>query len=208
MDLGRPLYVFANVLYSLPQAETLSRNRRVESFCLSTKLLTAGPEQLRAAKVKPTGRHSLVIDDFPRGWHDWYVLNGANPHHWQFWTRKVTDPMWRGPDGAKLVIEVKSSKPNKMVVIVQENTWRRYRGRRNEYFAEASLKGSGGWEDVNLAASDFKSEKGKTLKSWAELDELGFRAYADVTRDGKPVRLGGRWDGPVPQFRSVRWVRE
>jgi len=207
LDLDRPLVAFANVTYRLDRPETLPRGRRVERFCLSSKLLTATPEMLRNAGVKATDRRSLVIDDFARGWRDWYVLEGRNPHHWQFWTRKVSDPKWRGPKGARLALEVKSARENTLVVLVRENEWRRYRGRRKEYVAEAALKGSDQWQEIRLAATDFKHAKdGTPPAAWDEIDQLGLRAYADVAEGGQTVRVGGRWAGPMPEFRLLRWV--
>jgi len=209
LDLDRPLVALANVHYELDRPETLSRNRRVERFCLSSKLLTAAPQVLRKAGVKATDRPSLIIDDFKRGFHDWYVLAGRNPHHWQFWTRKVTDPKWQGPKGAHLSLEVKSAQQNTLVVIVRENEWRGYRGRRKECVAEVALKASDDWQEVRLAATDFKNAKdGAPLTSWDEIDQLGLRAYADVVKEGKTLRLGGRWAGPMPRFRIVRWIIE
>ena len=209
MDLDRPLAAFANVHYELDRPETLSRNRRVERFCLSSNLLTATPEMLRKAGVKATDRHSLVIDDFERGLRDWYVLERGNPHHWQFWTRKVTDPKWRGPKGARLALEVKSAEKNTLVVLVGENERRGYRGRRNEYQAQVNLKASDDWQEIRLQAADFKNAKdGAPLAAWDEIDQLGLRAYADIVQRGKKVHLGGKWAGPMPQFRIVRWVAE
>ncbi len=209
LDLDRPLVAFANVHYELDRPETLSRNRRVERFCLSSKLLTATSEMLRKAGVKATDRRSLVIDDFERGFHDWYVLARGNPHHWQFWTRKVTDPKWRGPKGARLALEVKSARENRLVAIVRENEWRRYRGRRKEYLAQVNLKASDDWQEIRLQAADFKNAKDAApLAAWDEIDQLGLRAYADIVQRGKKVHLGGKWAGPMPQFRIVRWVPE
>lgn len=208
MDLDRPLVAFANVHYELDRPETLPRGRRVKRFCLSSKLLTATPEMLRKAGVKATDRRSLVIDDFKRGFHDWYVLERGSPHHWQFWTRKATDPKWRGPNGARLALEVKSARENRLVVIVRENEWRGYRGRRKEYLAQVNLKASDDWQEIRLQAADFKNAKDAApLAAWDEIDQLGIRAYADIVRLGKKVRLGGKWAGPTPQFRIVRWVR-
>ena len=51
------------------------------------------------------GGPEFAIDDFQNGFRDWYTLNG-NHRHWQHWTRKVTDPKWRGP-GAKLALTLK-----------------------------------------------------------------------------------------------------
>ena len=208
-DLELPLVAFANVRYRFPEPELLSRGRRVAEFALSSRLLTTTPKALRTAGVRATDKPSLLIDDFRRGFHDWYVLSGANPHHWQFWTRKVTDPKWRGPKGARLALEIQSAQANTLVAIVCENEWRGYRGRRKEYLAEVKLPAADGWQEVRLSLGDFKEAKqGSPLASWDELDQLGLRAFADIERRGEKIKLGGRWAGPVPRFRNLRWVVE
>ncbi|HUU91753.1 MAG TPA: hypothetical protein VM238_11165, partial [Phycisphaerae bacterium] len=81
------------------------------------------------------------------------------------------------------------------------------RGRRQEYAAQVTLKASDDWQEVRLQAADFKNAKDAApLAAWDEIDQLGLRAYADIVQDGKPVRLGGQWAGPMPEFRSVRWI--
>lgn len=211
MDLDRPLFAFANVYYRLDRPETLTRRRLVDQFCLSSGLRSATPEMLRKAGPRATDRPEALIDDFERGYHDWYVLEKRNPHHWQFWTRKITDPKWRGPPGARLRLEVKSLRGNKLVVLLVENEWRGYRGRRKTYASVVSLKGSPDWQEALLEAGDFTNDRdGAPLSGWGEIDQLGIRPRADAWKNGKKVRnaLGGTWAGPVPQFRSLRWVVE
>ena len=55
------------------------------------------PSNVRSKSAK-------LIEDFAHGWRDCYRLNEDNRDHWQKWTRRITDPKWRGPDGAKLAI--------------------------------------------------------------------------------------------------------
>ena len=61
----------------------------------------AEPEALRAAGSVATARTSVVLDDFSHGLRDWYVLNAGNLTHQEMWTRKVTDPLYRAPVGAR-----------------------------------------------------------------------------------------------------------
>jgi len=59
-------------------------------------------------------------------------------------------------------------------------------------------------QTIRLVTSDFKTVDGRQLlKSWDNVDDLGFRAYYD---QGGKVRLGSdRWSGPQPSFRDLRW---
>lgn len=209
LSLRQPLVAFANVHYELTPPEVLSRHRTVTTFCLSSLLRTATPEQLRAAGVRATDRPSLLIDDFQHGWRDWYRLSPDNPHHWQFWTRKITDPKWRGPAGARLAVEVGCTRANMLLVLAWENEWRGYRGRRKLYVAQVRLSAAQAWQDVVLQAADFRSTDDDTpLARWDQLDQLGFRAYADIQRGGKTLRLGGLWAGSPPKLRHLRWVKK
>jgi len=80
-------------------------------------LHTAKPFDLRKVGVKPTDRPEAVIDDFTHGLRDWYTLEANNPHHWEYSTRKLADPKWRGQTGQRLTVQVQTEKPNELVII-------------------------------------------------------------------------------------------
>ena len=133
-------------------------------------------------------------------------MSADNPHHWQFWTRKISDPQWRGPSGCKLAFDVKIDRPNELVVVITENFFRSYRGKKLDFVAVVPLKGSD-WESVSLAPGDFKSvDDGSPLKSWEQADLLGFRAYYNERR-GKAKFGTTQWAGVQPKFRNLRWSR-
>lgn len=208
MSAEQPLYTFANVHYALEEATTLGRIRS-DRYAISSLLHTVEPAQLAAAKVRATDKPSATIDDFsapPSPARGWYVLNAGNRQHWQYWTRKVTDPKWRGPAGAELVLQVRSQRANTLVVVLIESEWRHYRGPKRTFAAVVPLKGGDETQTVRLAAGDFKDAAGaEALSSWKEIDQLALVPYwnADRARGGK--WLGGKWQGAQPQFRSLRW---
>ena len=208
MDLKRPLFVFANIYYQLPTPAVLPRNQQVGEVCVSSLLHEAKPAALESAGVETFGRTERVIDDFKRGFHDWYTINGTHRPLWQHWTRKVTDPKWRGPKGAKLALTIQSEQPNVLGIVLHENTWRHYRGKKRSYVAEAKLKG-GQTETVALDLSDFKNvTDGVPLKSWDELDELGLVARTTI-RGAKPIEVAAEpWQGPKPVFKRLEWQLE
>ena len=62
----------------------------------------------------------------------------------------MTDPKWRGPQGAKLALTTQSEQPNVLGIVLHENTWRSYRGKRRTYVTEVKFKG-GKLETVTVA---------------------------------------------------------
>ena len=205
VDLEAPLFAFAHVYYDLPKPEPLSRNRTVEQFCLSSNFLIAKPEELKEAKVRATAKPSLLIDDFERGFHDWYSLNQNHPSLWQHWTRKVTDSMYRGSDTAWLSLQIQSEQANSFVIVLQQNTWRAYRGKKCTYVAVVDLKG-GKPETIRLSPVDFKEvQTGNTLQTWAEIDELGLCAKYQVKRGTPQTFPKTPWKGARPELIRLEW---
>jgi dienelactone hydrolase len=206
MSVRQPLFAFANVHYRLDKAEPVQFAKPTRTFAISSALHTATPEKLQKADVKATDQPTLLIDDFSKGWQDWYRLSADNPHHWQFWTRKITDPKWRGKSGYEMAFDVQSEKPNELVVVLTENFFRSYRGKRRDFVAVVTLKASDGFQPVQLKPSDFKAADGDgSLSSWENLDLLGLRAYYGSRRE--KVTVGStEWSGQKPRFQNLRWV--
>ena len=205
MSVEQPLFAFANVHYRLEKPEPVPFAQPTETFAISSLLHTATPKQLEMAAVKATDKPSLLIDDFSHGWQDWYLLSAGNPHHWEYSTRKINDPKWRGREGCQLAFDVQAEKPNELVVVLTENFFRSYRGRSQEYVAVVKLNGGTEMQTVVLEPQDFTTSDGKALSSWKNLDLLSFRAYYDK---GKKL-LGSRsWAGGLPKFHALRWERK
>jgi len=205
LDPKSPLFAYAHVYYDLPKPEPLSRGRSVGQVCLSSNLLVAKPEELKKAKVRATAKPSLLIDDFKRGFQDWYSLNKNHTSLWQHWTRKVTDSMFRGPDEARLSLRMQSEQPNSFVLVLQQNTWRAYRGKKGTYMAVVDLKG-GKPETIRLNPADFKEvQTGNTLQTWAELDELGLCAKYQVKRGTPQTFPKTPWKGARPELIRLEW---
>jgi cephalosporin-C deacetylase-like acetyl esterase len=205
LDPKSPLFAYAHVYYDLPKPEPLSRGRSVGQVCLSSNLLVAKPEELKKAKVRATAKPSLLIDDFERGFHDWYSLNQNHPSLWQHWTRKMTDSMFRGPREARLSLRIQSEQPNSFVLVLQQNTWRAYRGKKGTYMAVVDLKG-GKPETIRLNPADFKEvQTGNTLQTWAEIDELGLCAKYQVKRGTPQTFPKTPWKGARPELIRLEW---
>jgi hypothetical protein len=215
---GAPLFAFANVYYTLPKPESMAelpqfRNETIREVCLSSEFRHATPEELSAAGVRITDQPSALIDDFAHGWRDWYQLNEGNRDHWQRWTHKITDPKWRGPDGAKLALTLKMAETNRLGVVVLENQYRTYRGPRRILYCDREIPGAAGEQTVLFEVADFKdSENGSPLKSWSQLDLLGLGARAqEMNPHGKFKPLPNQpekpelWRGAAPEFIRLEW---
>jgi len=200
LSTDKPLWVYANVLYALEKPVTGAgyyyRVYTAKTFNLSSRMAIATPEQLAAAGVKATVKPSLTIERFEGDWEkEWFTYQSED---WARRTHKVYDPQWQAPPGAKLALDVRSAKPNKLAVGI------------DDYAAEAKLDGGAKWQSVVLAPSDFRDFAGSTDLDWAGIRELrlGAREILRAAGRGKraSVTLGGTWQGPAPQFRNLRWV--
>jgi len=202
------LFAFANVFYELPKPVTMPHRGDVREVCISSMFHELKPEELKKTSLQSSGGTVRVIDNFQFGFRDWYTINGGHRSLWQHWTRKVTDPKWRGPEGAKLALTIQSEQPNMLGIVLHENMWRHYRGKKRTYMAEVKLKGNEA-ETVTVGLSDFKNiTDGMPLKNWAELDQLGLVAKATI-RGAKPVEVAGDpWQGSKPEFKRLEWVLE
>ena len=203
------LFAFANVYYELPQAEKLHHGQVVEEVCISSGFHQATPVTLKQSNVKPGEKPELLIDDFTRGFHDWFSLNPDHPTLWEHWTRKVTDPKWRGPECAQLILRIRSEAPNLLAVVLKENAWRGYRGQERTYVTEVTLQG-GSPETVVLELGDFRdTEEGHLPYSWAKMDQLAFCARYVVNRRQSNEELqiiaAQPWQGPKPTFERLEW---
>ena len=200
-DHDEPLFAFANVHYQLTEKER--REGDPGTFAVSVAR-AAYPDALRKAGVKATAQTSRFIDDFSRGFQDWYALNALNRHHWLFATRKLADPRWEAPRNARLAFSIETSLPgNTLAVRLQTDFWRSYTGRRRETWTALVPVPRQGVSTVALACADFKNEAGKPLPDWFGITEL-LLLPADKTKlpSAKDFQL---WRGAVPEFGNLRW---
>lgn len=202
LSTAEPLYAFANVYHTLPKAETLPHMAPIGEVCLSSLLHSATGAELKAAGVKATDKKSPFIDDFARGWHDWYRLNAEHKPFWQNWTRKITDPKWRGPEGAKLAITLTMPETNTITIVLQENEWRSYRGKKVTYTCRREITGDEKPQTLSLSAADFTTSDGIALANWSQLDQLGICAQHEER--GKQ-REAVKWLGDMPTFHRLEW---
>lgn len=213
LSTDQPLYVYASVTYPLAEAfhdYQWMAFRGVNEYALSTMPVRLAPADLKRAGVHATDAPETLIDDFARGWQDWYRLEWANPVFWAAATRKVKDPHWRGPDGAKLAVDVLSPADTGLVIHARQNDWGAFAGTpAGEYVAFREVKGSPDWQTLTFSLSDFRpaNEQTKTpLEGWRYLTELELGGTGEGMEGGQKVKVGGLpWPEPR-RFRNLRWV--
>ncbi len=204
--LDLPLFAFANVYHKLPKPESLAAipgmPKPVDEVCISSLLHSCSAAKIRLAKPNLSGKPSMLLDDFSNGFRDWYALNEGNLTHRQLWTRKVTDPLWRGPEGARLKLTLKMPQTNKLSIVVQQNEWRAYRGARRTFVSEIEIAGSTAPKTLLFALDDFTSADGSPT-SWSEIDQLGLCAHFSARGSNNQATL---WKGSAPEFLRLEWV--
>jgi len=211
-----PLLVMANAYYPLEkQIIGPVWNRRCpETFLVSSKGLDFDPRDLEAAGVVATDTSERLIEaDFDtvfNTWQDWYRLEIGNDEHRQCVTRKIKDPKWRGPDGAKLAIDVLDPSGGEFSVTFAMNSWGAYEGvNSGRYYASMPIAKSDGWQTVEIGLDDLvpmdeRSPQG--LRSWQYMTELGIVAMVRTRKNGEPVVLAGKPWPVTRKLKNLRWV--
>ncbi|MDF7826936.1 dienelactone hydrolase family protein [Pontiellaceae bacterium B12227] len=197
-DVHKPLWVYANVTYPLDEpvsgAGYYYGTYTTDQFNLSSLVQMVMPEQLQSAGVKATLEPSLVIETFTKDWKkEWFTYK---PEEWARKTHKIYDPQWAAPDGAKLSLKVRSAKPNKLVVGI------------DNYAAEVDLSGGTGWQKITLSASDLKNAEKAGMADWNGIKELRLGAVETLRGKETTRRVGAQWKGEPPQFRTLQWIVE
>ncbi len=140
-----PMFAFANVYYTLPEPVDMKRaggmDQLVREVCLSTLLHSVKSSELRQQGVRADLKPTAVIDDFAHGFRDWYQLNANNHTHREVWTRKLTDPLYRGGDSAKLRLTLTVPKTNRLHFVLIENEYRSYRGTKRVFVCTRDIVG-------------------------------------------------------------------
>ncbi len=214
MNLDLPIFAYANVVYETPaQYRTgpqQAGQENSDTFAISSRVLSAGPAQLQAAKVKATDKPDRLIDDGTRGWHDWYRLNWGHPPLWTATTRKLKDPKWRGPDGATLHFEIKCQTDNQLVLTFNCNAWGAMIPGKPavDYTAVKALKGSPDWQTVSVGLNELVATDPKVtapLANWQSVTEFSLSPSGTTVRAGQKVKADGPpWRGPR-EIRNLHW---
>ena len=214
ITLAQPIFAFANVAYETPTPYRTgpqpAGRENSDTFAISTRMLSAGPAQLQAAKVKATDKPDRLIDDGARGWQDWYLLNWAHPPLWTATTRKLKDAKWRGPDGATLHFEIKCETDNQLVLTFNCNAWGSMIPGKPavDYTVVKKLNASKDWQTVSVKVSELVTTDPAvtaSLPNWQAVTEFSISPSGTTVKDGQKVKADGKaWQGPR-ELRNLRW---
>jgi len=204
-DASEPIFAFANVTYEMPQVLPPRPGTEATKFLtLGSEYRAAYPEDLMKSKIKPTEKPNRLIDDFSRGWQDWYRLNSRNPHHWLFATRKIVDPAWIGPKQGEFGLEIETfGDGNQLGVQLKVNDWQGYTGRQRDTFVALVDLPKGGVHKLSLQVSKFRNAKGETMKDWDEATEL---LLSPSNRTEDPRARKSNWNGNPPRLAKLEWL--
>ncbi len=203
VELGEPLFAFANVTY-----ETGTLLKMPPGYA-DTSLLTvtsecrqAFPQQLKEAGVKAASERQRLIEDFQHGWRDWSLVGVAHREHWNYETHKVCDPALFGPRGASLALDVETSGSNEtLAVILETDKWRSYTGRMPRRFVALVELPEAGSHSLKLSVDQFKTPEGEVLENYDFVTSL-------ILTPGQkewPEKVTKAWLSEVPTFRNIRW---
>lgn len=214
MDPSQPLFAYANVVYATPEeyrkVPTTPGVANSDAYFFSSREAWVTSKQLKAAGAAATDTPERLITTDSGDWGDWYQLNWGHPDLWSLYTRKVKDPKWRGPKGAKLSFEIKAREDSWLAVKFISNEWGAFSaGPKAEYAAVKELKVKDGWATVEVDLADVRpiGATKQALADWSTLTELAISASIPAelkTPEMKPAK--GWTRGTDPAIRNLRWV--
>ena len=207
-----PLFVMANIEY--PQPKPLIGSRYTgncpDNFLISTWETIIDPPALKTAGVRAIDRPERMIEPSFDEWGNWYQIGWGNSQHAVAGTRKLTDPKWRGPDGATLCIDVKDSQGGNFLMAFDVNNWGAYPGlTKGGYYCVKALAKTEDWQTVTIKLSDLKP-RGSGIsdrpKSWQGITDLQIVAGLHrIPGEEKTILSGGTWPGKR-ELRNLRWA--
>jgi Dienelactone hydrolase family len=198
-SIDKPLWVYANVLYSLdPSVSGVGyyyREYTTDRYNLSSLMTMVTADELKTAGVKATLAPSLMIESFAGDWEkEWFRYKRDE---WTLTTHKLYSERWKAPEGARLRFEVLAALPNKLVIGIDNRA------------AEVQLKGGAEWQSIVLAPSDFCGADGVARADWKQCRELRLAAQETLRTcgdNGTNLVLGAKWQGVNPAFRNLSWI--
>ena len=213
MSIDQPLFAYADVTYETPTAFRAIAHPpgagNSDVFAISSRMISISPSSGKAAGFRATDRPERMIDNGDRGWQDWQLSNWGHPPLWTATTAKLKDPKWLGPDGAKLVFEIRSTSDNILVIVIQTNAWGVYGNAipKADYVVERELKASPDWQTVTVALNDLVAHDRKVerpLTDWQTVTGLQLTPTYQGLPDGRIPARSKAWQGPR-EIRNLRW---
>ena len=210
-DLG--FFTLANVYYKHPQALQLHGPRwkkdPAELFALSTNVQKFEiPEVQKAQPAVTDVTTRLIESSFANdGKPDWYRYSSNRLN-----TRKIRDPKWRGPIGAKLSLDVLDPIGENLILEFTFNSYSKY-GREfpsGDFYCVVPMMASNDWQTLTIDISDLKPKLANQTDlpaDWQTLDHLTIADQLEAVADGqRKVFKSNARRGQGRQMRNLKWV--
>jgi len=213
MDPTQPLFAYASVVYPTPEEYRKIANppgtANSDTYYFSSRETWATPAQLKQAGAQATDARERFIVTDSANWGDWYTLNFGNPELWSLHTRKVKDPKWRGPNGAKLRFEIAAREDSWLAIKFTSNDWGAFAaGPKAEYAAVKKLEIKDGWATIEVDLSEVRAigtTKAK-LADWSTLTDLSFTPNIPAELKTAEMTPTKGWTREFnPAIRNLRW---
>ena len=206
-------FATANVNYKHPEHLQLQGPRWSKdpgkTFIISTNIEKFEIPEVQAANPAVTDSSTRMIQQsFANdGKPDWYRYSQRRLN-----TRKVRDPKWRGPIGARLAVEVLDPAAKNVIMEFRFNEYSKY-GReypQGEFYAVVPVQPSADWQQVTVDIKDLKPVKAEQKgmpADWQTLDHLTLTHRLDVTVDGQNQTYhSNAKHGRGQQLRNMQWL--
>ena len=206
-------FAMANVYYKHPEHLGLNGPRwnkdPADLYILSSNVQKFEIDEVQKANPAVTDEASRMIQQsFEKdGLPDWYRYSQNRLN-----TRKVRDPKWRGPIGAKLSIDVLDPMGESLIMEFEFNSYSKY-GREfpaGQFYSVVPVAASPDWQTIEIELSDLKALKATQQgmpADWQTLDHLTITHKLDVVVNGeqRQFRSNAKW-GQGRQLRNMQWV--
>jgi dienelactone hydrolase/regulation of enolase protein 1 (concanavalin A-like superfamily) len=206
-------FAMANVFYKHPTRLNLKGPRwnakPADTFILSTNIQKFEIPEVQKANPVVSDQFTRIIEkeilkaDLP----DWYAYSQNAIH-----TRKIRDPKWRGPIGAKLSVDVLDPDAENLILELEFNSYSKY-GREYAaglFYVVKALKKSNDWQRVEIDIADLKPLKNThngVPKDWQTLDHLTFNSTLRVNSNGRTQSFrANSKHGKGRQMRNIQWI--
>ncbi|MEI7651055.1 MAG: acetylxylan esterase [Verrucomicrobiota bacterium] len=213
LDPTQPLFAYANVAYATPEAyrriATRPGGANSDTYYFSSRETWASPAQLKAAGAEASDRPERMICADSASWEDWYQLNTGHPDLWSVYTRKVKDPKWRGPTGAKLRFEISAREDSWLAVRFTSNEWGAFAANQKaDYAAVKKLQVKDGWAEVEVDLTELRpvgTTKG-ALADWSTLTDIFLTPNIPAELKTPEMTPAKGWiRGFELKIRNLRW---
>ena len=205
-------FAMANVYYKHPKGLKLKGPRwsptPADTFILSTNVQKFEIAQVQQSAPAVTDTFSRMIEpDFQKtNLPDWYRYSQNRLN-----TRKIRDPKWRGPIGAKLSIDILDPIGENLIMEFEFNNYSKYGSKlaSGQCYVAIPIKASNEWQTIEIDIKDLKALKHNRNgmpTDWQTLDHLTFVNKLNAPVNGKMINFqANAKHGHGRKMRKMQW---